>query len=285
MRNKIRKIAYSCLGQGNRLVNAIAYRLRESGTSMTVFNTAMNTDNLGDHIIMYYCRKFLIECFPEYQQINISTHCIPTKEDEQKQRQTKHCFVCGTNLLTSHVEQWWNWRLPDGWYAKSKYRNVVLMGVGWGVYQDECSDYSRMIYRTMLNPCVLHSVRDQYTLEKLQKAGFKNIINTGCPTTWALTPEFCKEIPTKKAKEVVATITDYRRDPERDNEMLEILSRNYDHVYLWLQGRHDEEYLQTLKVPSNLATIPASLEAYEEKCFGEVAWIMSVPDSMPVFMR
>jgi polysaccharide pyruvyl transferase WcaK-like protein len=116
----------------------------------------------------------------------------------------------------------------------------------------------------MLNPCVLHSVRDQYTLSKLQQAGFKNVINTGCPTTWALTPEFCLEIPTRKASEVVTTITDYRRDPQRDNEMLAILSRNYDHVYLWLQGRHDEEYLQTLNIPENLTTIPASLKAYEE---------------------
>ena len=76
--------------------------------------------------------------------------------------------------------------------------------------------------------------------------------------------EFCREIPTQKAKAVVTTITDYRRDPERDSQMIAILSRNYDHVYLWLQGRHDEEYLQTLDVPANLSTIPSSLEAYEE---------------------
>ncbi len=264
MRNKMRKIAYSCLGQGNRLVNRIVYSLQKSGTGMTVFNTAMNTDNLGDHIIMHYCRKFLSECFPNYPQNDISTHCVPSEEDEQKMQQTKYRFVCGTNLLTSHIEQWWNWLLPDGWRAKSKYRNVVLLGVGWVVYQDECSDYSRMIYRTMLNPNMLHSVRDQYTLSKLQQAGFRNVINTGCPTTWALTPEFCLDIPTRKAKTVVATIIDYRRDPEKDNEMLEILSRNYDHIYLWLQGRRDEEYLQTLNIPINLTTIPASLEAYEE---------------------
>lgn len=264
MRNKIRQIAYSCLGQGNRLVSRIVYPLQKRNASITVFNTAINTDNLGDHIIMHYCQKVLLECFPDYQQVNISTHCVPSAEDEQKMQQTTYRFVCGTNLLTSHIEQWWNWRLPDGWRSKSKYRNVVLLGVGWGEYQDECSDYSRMIYRTMLNPCVLHSVRDQYTQNKLRQAGFRNIINTGCPTTWALTPEFCLDIPVQKAREVVSTITDYRRDPEKDSEMLAILSRNYDHVYLWLQGRHDEEYLQTLNVPANLTTIPASLGAYEE---------------------
>ena len=136
--------------------------------------------------------------------------------------------------------------------------------MGWGEYQDACSDYSRMVYNMMLNPCLTHSVRDQYTLEKLQGAGIRNVINTGCPTTWALTPEFCKAIPTGKASDVVTTITDYRRDIERDNEMLRILSRSYDHVYLWLQGKCDEEYLHTLEIPHNLTTIPASLAAYEE---------------------
>lgn len=146
MRNKLRKIAYSCLGQGNRLLNRVLYPLQKDGTSMTVFNTAMNTDNLGDHIIMHYCRAFLKECFPDYHQIDISTHCIPSKEDEDNMQQTKYRFVCGTNLLTSHIEQWWNWLLPQGYKRKFKYRNVILLGTGWGVYQDDCSDYSRMIY-------------------------------------------------------------------------------------------------------------------------------------------
>lgn len=264
MRNKMRKIAYDCLGQTNRLVNRVVYPLQSRGTEIAVFNTAVHSDNQGDHIIMHYCRKFLNEYFPEYTQIDISTHRVPSAEEEQKIQGTKYRLVCGTNLLTSHIEQWWNWMLPGGWRAKTRYRNVVLLGVGWGGYQDECSDYSRMIYRTMLNPRLLHSVRDQYTLNKLQQAGFKNVINTGCPTTWALTPEFCRGIPQQKAGEVVTTITDYRRDPQRDNEMLAILSRNYSHVYLWLQGKQDGAYLQTLDLPANLTIIPASLEAYEE---------------------
>lgn len=120
-----------------------------------------------------------------------------------------------------------------------------------------------MIYRTMLNPQMLHAVRDEYTLKKLYRAGFCNVVNTGCPTTWALTPEFCKGIPTGQAREVVTTITDYRRDPGRDSEMLAILGRNYDHIHLWLQGEQDGEYLQTLNVPANLTTIPATLADYE----------------------
>lgn len=259
----VRNAANEVIGKGLQLYNRVPYTMRRDSNQIVVFNTSVSTDNLGDFIIMHYCNQALHEMFGERKYIDISTHQIPSAADEKIVIETKYKFVCGTNLLTSHIEQWWNWRLPDGLRGKLPYRNVILMGVGWGTYQDECSNYSKLIYRSLLNPSVLHSVRDQYTEEKLKAAGIKNVINTGCPTTWALTPEFCRNIPTWKAKDVVTTITDYRQNPERDNQMLEILSRNYDHIYLWLQGRHDAEYLQTLNIPANLTTIPASLEAYE----------------------
>lgn len=227
------------------------------------FDTSIGTENLGDNIIMHYCNTILDDLFSDYRTVPVGTHLLPTQIQEREIAKSAYKIVCGTNLLTSHIESHWRWILPEGFRGKCRYRNVILLGVGWGEYQDECSDYSRMIYRTMLHPGVLHSVRDQYTLEKLRQAGFHNVINTGCPTTWALTPEFCKKIPTRKAREVVTTITDYRRDPERDNEMLAILSRNYDHIHLWLQGAKDGEYLKTLNVPANLTTIPATLSDYE----------------------
>lgn len=257
-------ILWNAIGHGAQLLNKLAFPTQKDDRTVIRFDTSLGTQNLGDYIIMHYCSKVLDELFPEYKSIHIGTHLMPSKEQEQLVGQVKYKFVCGTNLLTSHIEHHWRWILPDGVRRKMHFRNAILLGVGWGEYQDECSDYSRMIYRTMLNPCILHSVRDQYTLNKLQQAGFKNVINTGCPTTWALTPEFCKEIPTQKAANVVTTITDYRRNPEKDNEMLAILSRSYDHVYLWLQGSQDEEYLQMLHIPTNLTIIPASLEAYEE---------------------
>lgn len=246
-----------------KTLNRITFPLQQDTNGMICFDPSIKTDNLGDQIIMYYCQKVLADLFPERRIIHIGTHSLPSREEQRLAKHTKYKIVCGTNLLTSHIEHHWRWILPDGIRQKMNYRNVILLGVGWGEYQDECSDYSWMVYRCMLNPNVLHSVRDRYTQEKLYQAGFENVINTGCPTTWALTPELCCDIPTQKAKNVVTTITDYRRDPQRDQTMLEILSRNYEHIDLWLQGRQDDEYLKTLKVPENLTTIPASLEAYE----------------------
>ena len=266
----IRSITGSVVQQYNRA----SYRLQKNNGSIIRFNTALSTDNLGDHIIMKYCTDILNELFPEGDFIDVSTHVLPTAEQEAQVRKTKLKFLCGTNMMTSHVEEYWYWILPDGLRRKLAYRNVILLGVGWKKYEDPCSDYTRMIYQCLLAPDVIHSVRDQYSEDMLRKAGIKNVINTGCPTMWKLTPEFCRTIPTEKAKSVITTVTDYRRDAEQDNKLLEILSRNYEHVYLWLQGKCDAEYLSTLSVPGNLTTIPASLEAYEQMLqSGEVDYV------------
>lgn len=258
----VRNAANEVIGKGLQLYNRVPYTMRRDSNQIVVFNTSVSTDNLGDFIIMHYCNQALHEMFGERKYIDISTHQIPSAADEKIVIETKYKFVCGTNLLTSHIEQWWNWRLPDGLRGKLPYRNVILMGVGWGTYQDECSNYSKLIYRSLLNPSVLHSVRDQYTEEKLKAAGIKNVINTGCPTMWKLTPDYCAEIPYEKARKVVTTVTDYRQDITQDNLMLQILSRNYETVYLWLQGKYDGEYLKLLDIPANVVIIPRNLQAY-----------------------
>lgn len=255
---------WEAAGQGAKALNRLEYGLRRDRGTVVLFDPSIATDNLGDVIILRHCSSVLRALFPENSFASIATHVMPSAEDAENAEQAKYKFVCGTNLLTSHIEGHWRWVLPEGFRGKRKFRNGILLGCGWDAYQDGCSDYTRMIYRQLLNPCVLHSVRDSYTLEKLHQAGFRNVVNTGCPTTWNLTPEFCRQIPVQKAKDVVATVTAYRPDPDRDSEMLAILSRNYDHIHLWLQGKGDEAYLRTLTIPRNLRTVPGDLGAYED---------------------
>lgn len=267
-------MGYGFVGMSYRLYNRIPFVLQSDDKGIVAFDTSICTDNSGDFIIMKSCNQVLRELFGECDYTHISTHRIPSSEEERIVRNTKYKFVCGTNILTSHVEQWWNWRLPDGFKKKLNYRNVILLGAGWGVYQDECSDYSKMVYRSLLHPNIIHSVRDHYTEEKLKQAGIRNVINTGCPTMWQLTPEFCRDIPLKKAKNVITTVTDYRKNAEQDNQMLKILGRNYEKVYLWLQGVSDEKYLGLLKTPDNLEIIPAGLDEYEARLNkGEVDYV------------
>lgn len=259
----IRKSIYPTVGDFFHCYNRITWKLQKRNNEVIVFDTSIKTHNLGDFIIMYYCNQILEELFPKHEKEHISTHDIPSLKEEMEVKEARFKIVCGTNLLTSHIEEWWNWRLPEGLLNKLPYRNAILLGLGWGNYQDSCSRYTKMIYKSILNPTLMHSVRDIYTENKLKEAGIKNVIYTGCPTMWRLTPEFCHTIPKDKSLDVITTITDYRQDIERDNEMLAILSRNYRKVYLWLQGKQDEKYLAQLHSPENLEIIPGTLQDYE----------------------
>ena len=265
MKHVLRKVLYGLLGRGNSILNKLVFSLQKNDNNVVVFNTAISTDNLGDYIIMHYCQDVLDEIMKDAKFVDVSTHIAPSEEQGKIVKHSKYKFVCGTNLLTSHIEEWWNWRLPDGYIGKQDYRNIILLGVGWGTYQDKCSVYSKLIYRLLLNPCVLHSVRDQYTENKFKEIGIKNVINTGCPTMWNLTPQFCSSIPREKAKDVVATITDYRQDKARDRIMFEILQRCYENIYVWIQGKRDEEYIRSLHLSDKVILIPRSLEAYESR--------------------
>lgn len=77
--------------------------------------------------------------------------------------------------------------------------------------------------------------------------GFK-AINTGCPTLWRFTEEFCKSIPKVKAKNVVCSVSGHipQRDIKKDKQMIECLKSNYDKIYVWIQTAIDEEYFKTL---------------------------------------
>lgn len=263
MSNTIHKLGYKLVGNTNYILNKISFPNKKK-QNIVVFDTSINTDNLGDYIIMHYCNDVLNSLFKRRRLDYLSTHTVPSNAQEKTLKYAKYKFVCGTNLLTSHIEEWWNWRLPDGFRSKWKYRKVVLLGVGWGEYQNQCSDYSELIYKTLLDPCIVHSVRDKYTEDKLRSIGITNVINTGCPTMWKLTPEFCMTIPSKKAKDVVTTVTDYRRDIANDSIMFDILHKNYRNIYVWIQGKRDEEYLKTLNLPDNVIFVPRSLKDYKE---------------------
>ena len=82
---------------------------------------------------------------------------------------------------------------------------------------------------------------------------------------WRLNRSFCESIPVSKAPDVVTTVTDYRREIERDNLMLQILGRNYRKVYLWLQGNQDQEYIKQLNLPGNCIALTRNLKSFEEK--------------------
>ena len=117
-----------------------------------------------------------------------------------------------------------------------------------------------------MHPELLHSVRDGYTYHKMLECGFENVIYTGCPTTWSLTPEHMQAVPRERQNEVVFTLTDYRRDPDKDRSMILQLLAMYQVVHFWPQGIHDNAYLRTLLSPEELdrlQLLAPSLAAYD----------------------
>ena len=138
----------------------------------------------------------------------------------------------------------------------------MLVGVGAGA-GDKTNGYTRRVYQKMLSHEYAHSVRDERSREYVESLGLK-AINTGCVTMWALTPEFCARIPTKKADNVVFTLTGRSEADARDQKMIDVLRANYDHVAVWLQGDQDERYFRMFTNTAGIEIIPPHKDAYHQ---------------------
>ncbi|MDO4514927.1 MAG: polysaccharide pyruvyl transferase family protein, partial [Lachnospiraceae bacterium] len=169
-------------------------------------------------------------------------------------------MLCGTNILSGHMRSYGLWRLGT---EVTPYRETLLMGVGFDSKDDSFDSYTRQLLRTILSKEGLHSVRDSFSERKLKSMGITNVLNTGCPTMWNLTPEHCAAVPVSKVNNVVCTVTDYCRDKVNDKAMLDILFDSYEKVYLWLQGKDDLAYIQELGYADKLILIPSTLADYD----------------------
>ena len=146
--------------------------------------------------------------------------------------------------------------------ASFRLKNVILLGVGWWQYQQNPNLYTKLLLKRVLHKTKYHSVRDNYTREKLISAGFENVLNTSCPTAWSLTDEVIDQIPQIKACDVITTVTSYNKNWSNDRDIIELLLRNYQNVFFWSQGKGDKEYVKRLSSKINI--IPSTLTAYDQ---------------------
>lgn len=149
-------------------------------------------------------------------------------------------IVGGTNLLASNMHGYKQWKV--NWLDLVRLPPVTLMGVGWWQYQDDPDRYTRILLRGLLAHDGLHAVRDRYTAAKLHAIGIDNVVVTGCPTLWRLTPEHCAAIPRQRGRDCVITVTSYKPDAGRDRQLLGAVRAAYRKVHLWLQGGGDLDY-------------------------------------------
>lgn len=244
----------------------------ENIKKIVLYNPSVSSLNMGDHIIFDGVRNQLNCLLDESFIVEISTH-LPVSGYLKHTKNFEHKFVCGSNLLRGKMNQFFR-----QWDIHILNANLVgpcvLVGVGWWQYGDEPNFYTKNLYKKVLSRKHLHSVRDSYTEKQMIKMGFDNVINTGCPTMWDLTPQHCSEIPSKKAKDVVCTITDYNKDIQKDTMMLNILCRNYENVYLWIQGTKDFEYFKELSIEDkNIKIINPNLKAFDSVLSNDVDYV------------
>jgi polysaccharide pyruvyl transferase WcaK-like protein len=226
-----------------------------------LLDTAIESDNAGDNIIIENCVKNLPECIKSCKMEHIPTHRMLNKIELKRVQQAKFKILCGTNALSGKMRSYGLWKLGTN---IRPYKNTILMGVGFDSASNESDFYTRIMLKTILSKKYVHSVRDSFSENKLHNMGIFNVINTGCPTMWQLTPEYCAKISRKKAKNVICTITDYCRNIEFDRQMLQIVTKNYEKVYLWIQGENDLEYLKKLNFDKKVIIVPIGLNYYDE---------------------
>jgi polysaccharide pyruvyl transferase WcaK-like protein len=229
-----------------------------------LLDPSIATFNVGDKIISQSVREHLKPIMDFSFVVEASTHLPVTMylKNIFYSYDFDYRFVCGSNLIRgkmNSIMKLWDVNLRSA----SIISPLILVGVGWWKKGDKPNRYSKALYSRLLDKKMLHSVRDNYTLTQFQEMGFKNVINTACPTMWKLTKEHCKDIPETKATDVVTTLTDYDKNPVADQQMINILSKKYRRVYLWLQGVNDFNYAHLMSLPENVELVNPVLEDYD----------------------
>ena len=228
---------------------------------ITVLDTSVGSCNGGDEIIMQAVQKHLEDVFPEAHICRGFTHFYNSWPSYQLFRMSRFRFVGGTNLLSSHMLRYKQWKI--NLIDRVLLKKVILMGVGWWQYQGKPDLYTQYLLSHILDPEATHSVRDSYTREMLADIGIHNVVVTGCPTIWDLSDDHCSRIPRDKAQSVVFTLTDYSRDPRMDRKFVNTLFELYESVYFWPQGTGDSEYLESLGASGKIHRVLPHLSSYE----------------------
>lgn len=235
---------------------------------ITLYDTACGSRNLGDQIIMDAVVNELGSILPNEMMMNYPTHYPMSKEAKRLAWSNELSFVGGTNLLKGHwrtkaKDNQWACSLLDSWAMSP----AILMGVGWHSYSDKITTKAKAFYRNALSSEYMHACRDNYSTNKLKSVGFENVINTGCPTTWALSAERLAKLSKTKSESVVFTLTDYRQDESSDTDLINQLVSAYNKVYFWPQGHKDRDYFMSLLpaikgMKEKIQILPMNLNAF-----------------------
>jgi polysaccharide pyruvyl transferase WcaK-like protein len=215
--------------------------------TILVFNPAIKdhhgtlNDNLGDCIIWQAVEQQLKAMFGSSTVINsISSHVPPDKCALEQIKSASYRFVGGTNLLESKMGRERQWKVSGK--AMGFRHPAILMGVGWRSYEATPDTFTKFLLKAVLSRKFLHSVRDSHAEGQLRAAGFKNVVNTSCPTLWEWAGAPRRINDQKPSDRVLLMVTDYRRDETLDRALVNLLAEQYKEIIFWPQGSQDPYY-------------------------------------------
>lgn len=212
-----------------------------------LYTTGTTSPNIGDQVISRAVHRELRIIFGEDVDVAaIPSHQFPTRESLRRIKDAEHVFVGGSNLL------WFRSLLPASWkigpLGLAYYRNLILLGVGWGAYNIKPNAYGRWMCSVILSPNHAHSVRDSFTCDMAGKnLAIPKVSNTACPTMWCLTDALLGSIHTSRGDECIFSLTDYAKVPALDGQLIQDLNERYHgRLLFWPQGNGDLEYCRSL---------------------------------------
>lgn len=237
--------------------------------NILLLNPAIGTDNIGDYIIHECVCKEMAQILRQAFVREIPTqmpafHSYAIWKNSFAVQNYASCdykFIGGSNILAkdmrTHYPQW-NVNI----FNCKPLANSVCIGVGAGA-GEHTDAYTTHLYRKILSHSYYHSVRDERSKRYVEDVLGLKAINTGCVTMWALTPDFCAQIPAQKADNVVFTLTARAKADPRDQLLIDTLKREYDRVSFWIQGDKDEAYFNMFSNTDGIEVIPPHKAAYE----------------------
>lgn len=231
---------------------------------ITILDTDITSSNLGNEIIMQGVFDFLHTSFQNDYLMRLECTDQIGPMSKKYILSSDLSFIGGSNLLTSQVNRYK--QIGFSFLDSFKIQNMILIGVGWWQYQDKPNLISRKFLRNLLSSRIIHSVRDEYTKEKLTKIGITNVLNTSCPSTWNLTETHCNEISKTKSDKAVFTLTDYNHESTFDSRFINMLIKKYEKVYFWPQGWNDMEYIKSLNIKhlESIKIVPPYLKSFDD---------------------
>jgi polysaccharide pyruvyl transferase WcaK-like protein len=229
--------------------------------TISIVDTSICSDNLGDEIIMDAVNRTVWSLFPSAYIFRVPSHEALSDRTRAFLRKSSWCFIGGTNLLSSGLGPWDLWRLDERGAAALGSTRTICLAPGWKSYMPAPAGRAKALLQTALWSDGVHATRDSYTRDHLKSIGL-SALATSCVTTWGLTPEHCRTLPSGRSDSVVFTLTAWHGDPAADRAFVDVLRSHYKTLYFFPQMQDDFEYFKKFGW-EDIKVVATTLETYD----------------------